>query len=77
MTIGRSARSSAGSANQISCFTLDTVNFFPKYAAEAIIIATLLNVLQIEYDRDVTNDIVYHSIPSPSPTLYEAIELMY
>ena len=36
----------------------DTDNVFPKYATDARMMETRLNVLQIEYDSDVTNDMV-------------------
>lgn len=36
----------------------DTDRVFPKYATDAKMIETRLNVLQIEYDSEVTNDMV-------------------
>ena len=36
----------------------DTDRVFPKYATDAKMMETRLNVLQIEYDSEVTNDMV-------------------
>lgn len=36
----------------------DTESVFPKYATEARMMETRLNVLQIEYESEVTNDMV-------------------
>lgn len=37
----------------------DRVSVFPKYATEAKMMETRLNVLQMEQDKDVTSDMVY------------------